>query len=150
MAILKELASNISYDSSWGIWAELIDGKFAADSQARYGQRQFENGGVLDGFEFFADGVQIRDNADEFAGENELHLSFQWNQIVLAFEADHDCEYGGNRKEVESWAKESEILEVVKLVESAQKDFDGAFDNDEWFDAYLEEVNEAFANRSEY
>lgn len=150
MATLKELASNISYDSSWAIWAELIDGKFTADSQARYGQRQFENGGILDGFEFFADGVQIRDNADEFAGENELHLSSQWDQIVLAFESNHDCEYGGNRKEVEAWAKESEILEVVALVEAAQKDFDDAFDNDEWVESYLEEVNDALANRIEY
>jgi hypothetical protein len=128
MATLQELASNISYDSSWGIWAKLIDGKFTADSQARYGQRQFENGGVLDGFEFFADGVQVRDHADNFAGENELHLSSQWNQIVLAFEADQDCEYGGNRKEVESWAKESDSPKVIELVESAQKDFDDAFD----------------------
>ena len=150
MATLKELASNISYDSSWGIWAELIDGKFTADSQARYGQRQFENGGVLDGFEFVADGVQIRDHADDFAGENELHLSSQWSEIVLAFEADRDCEYGGNRKEVEAWAKESEIAEVVALIEASQKDFDDAFDSDEWLNAYLEEVNEAFANRIEY
>jgi hypothetical protein len=66
MATLKELASNISYDSYWGIWAELIDGKFSADSQARYGQRQFENGGLLDGFEFFADGEKIGDSISEY------------------------------------------------------------------------------------
>lgn len=150
MATLKELANNISYDSSWGIWAGLIDGKFTADSDARYGQRQFQNGGVLDGFEFFADGVQVRDHADDFAGENELHLSSQWAEIVLAFEFDHDCEYGGNRKEVESWAKESEIPEVIALIEAAQKDFDDAFDIAEWLEAYLEEVNEALANRIEY
>jgi hypothetical protein len=150
MATLKELASSISYDSSWGIWAELIDGKFTADSQARYGQRQFENGGVLDGFEFFADGQKIVDNASDFAGDNDLHLSSQWSEVVRAFEADHDCEYGGNRRKVEAWAKESEIPEVVALIEASQKDFDNAFDSDEWLNAYLEEVNEALANRIEY
>lgn len=66
MATLKDLASSISYDSSWGIWAELINGKFAAESQARYGQRQFENGGLLDGFEFFADGEKIGDSIAEY------------------------------------------------------------------------------------
>ena len=66
MATLKELASNISYDSSWGIWAELVEGKFTADSQARYGQRQFENGGLLDEFEFFADGEKIGDSISEY------------------------------------------------------------------------------------
>ena len=150
MATLKDLVTAISYDSSWGIWAELIDGKFIADSQGRYGQSQFENGGLLDGFEFFSNGVQIQENASEFAGENELHLSSQWSEIVLAFEADHDCEYGGNRKEVEAWAKESENPKVVALIEAEQKDFDDAFDSDEWFDAYLEEVNEALADRIKY
>jgi hypothetical protein len=147
---LKNLVSNISYDSSWGIWAELVDGQFTANSQSRYGQRQFDNGGLLDGFEFFADGVQVRDHADDFAGELDLSLSSQWSEIVRAFETDHDCEWGGNRKEVESWAKESESPKVVALIESAQKDFDDAFDADEWLEAYLEEINESLVDRIEY
>lgn len=152
MSTLKELATSISYDSSWGIWAELIDGKFTLDSKARYGQRHFENGGLLDGFEFFADGVQIRDHADDWAGENELHLSSQWDEIMIEFEKAHDCEYGGNRKEVELWAKESEIPEVVALVESAGQDFDDAFSESEWLNELVSDMNEALEQRltSEY
>jgi hypothetical protein len=73
VATLKDLASSISYDSSWGIWAELIDGKFAPQSQARYGQRQFENGGLLDEFKFFADGEKIGDSIAEYCnGDNDF------------------------------------------------------------------------------
>lgn len=46
---LEEALQNIQYDSSWGIWAELNEkGYFDLESEARYGQRIFENGGVLD------------------------------------------------------------------------------------------------------
>ena len=57
---LSEAAISIQYDSNWGIWASLEDGKFAADSQARYGQRCFENGGVIDEFRYFANGETIQ------------------------------------------------------------------------------------------
>ena len=60
--LLKDLVGSIQYDSSWGIWAELIDGKFTPQSEARYGQKIFENGGLLDDFAYFYDGVQIGDN----------------------------------------------------------------------------------------
>ena len=66
MSTLNDLAASIQYDSSWGIWAKLIDGKFSPESQARYGQRQFENGGLLDEFEFFADGEKIGDSIAEY------------------------------------------------------------------------------------
>ena len=69
MNTLRELVAKIQYDSSWGIWAATL---FTPDSEARYGQRQFENGGVLDDKEFFADGVQIGDflaNDASFAAE---------------------------------------------------------------------------------
>ena len=55
---LADLIIKIQYDSSWGIWAST---PFTPDSDARYGQRQFENGGLLDGKEFFADGMVIGD-----------------------------------------------------------------------------------------
>jgi hypothetical protein len=58
---LAEAAAVIQYDSNWGIWASLDDyGKFAADSQARYGQRCFENGGMIDEFRYFANGETIQ------------------------------------------------------------------------------------------
>jgi hypothetical protein len=71
MTTLKELASTISYDSSWGIWAELIDGKFTADSKACFGQRQFENGGLLDEFKFFANGETIGDSISEYCDDDD-------------------------------------------------------------------------------
>lgn len=152
--LLKDLVSSISYDSSWGIWAELIEGKFTSESQARYGQRQFENGGLLDGFEFFADGVQIRDHADDWAGEFELNLSSQWAEIVRKFEAfENGREWGGNRKEVEAWAKDSEDPEVIALVEAAQAEFDDNFSESEWIDQLVADMNESLEQRlalSEY
>ena len=48
----------IQYTPSWGIWAEL---PFSPDSEARLGQVRFENGGLLDDMEFFADGVACGD-----------------------------------------------------------------------------------------
>lgn len=65
---LAQAIKSIQYDSSWGIYAEKIDGQFRADSPARYGQRQFENGGVLDECEFVMDGVRA---GDEIASQLE-------------------------------------------------------------------------------
>lgn len=52
---LLDAVKNIQYDSSWGIWAEF---PFTPNSEARYGQVQFENGDLLDEKQFFADGVE--------------------------------------------------------------------------------------------
>jgi hypothetical protein len=141
MATLKELVGAIQYDSSWGIWAATVGGKFTPESEARYGQCQFENGGLLDEFEFFADGVQIGDHATDWAGELELCLSSQWDEIVIEFEKDCDCEWGGNRKEVERWAEESEIPQVVELVEAARADFDDNFSESDWIDQLVADMN---------
>lgn len=88
MATLKELASNISYDSSWGIWAELVDGKFTAESEARYGQRLFENGGVLDEFEFLADGETIGDSISEYCDGDD---DFKDEAISELIDSVNDC-----------------------------------------------------------
>ena len=53
---LNEALQNIEYSSSWGIWAELIDGKFTEESKARYGQSIFENGGLLDDYVYVCNG----------------------------------------------------------------------------------------------
>ncbi|MBD2316710.1 hypothetical protein [Phormidium tenue] len=153
MPTLQVLASNIQYDSSWGIWAELIDGKFAAQSQARYGQRQFENGGLLDEFAFFANGKKIGDHYQYWCGEFELHDYSQWAEIVRKFEAFEDgCEWGGNREEVENWAKDSEDPEVIALVEAAKAEFDSqCFENsDEWLLELIAEMNDDLEARIEY
>ena len=54
MTLIEILTGSISYDSSWAIYAEKIDGEFHNESPARFGQRQFEDGGLLDECEFFA------------------------------------------------------------------------------------------------
>ena len=51
---LVDAIQKIQYDSGWGIWAEA---PFTPDSEARFGQGVFENGGLLDDKIFFADGV---------------------------------------------------------------------------------------------
>ena len=64
MARLADLIRKIQYDSSWEIWAEV---PFTADSEARYGQRHFQNGGPPDGKEFFATG----ETCGDFLAENQ-------------------------------------------------------------------------------
>ncbi|WP_434686896.1 hypothetical protein [Pseudanabaena minima] len=149
---LKDLISTIQYDSSWGIWAELIDGKFTPESKARYGQSQFENGGVLDEFAFFAHGEKIGDHYSDWCGEFELHDYSQWDAIVIEFEKAHDCEWGGNRKEVEDWAKDSEDPDVITLVEAARSEFNSqcAENRDEWLSELISDMNEDLEQRLEY
>ena len=55
---LKEACLKISYDSSWAIYA---DAPFTDESEARFGQTQFENGGLLDDKVFFANGEVVND-----------------------------------------------------------------------------------------
>ena len=143
MAFLKDLAGSIQYDSSWGIWAELINGEFTPESQARYGQNQFENGGILDGFEFFADGQKIGDHYSDWCGEFELHDFSQWDAIISKFEAfENGCEWGGNRKEVENWAKDSSDPEVIALVEALRAEFDSQCleTSDEWLTELISDL----------
>jgi hypothetical protein len=59
--LLNVLTSDLAYDGSWAVYAERIDGEFRPESAARIGQRQFENGGILDGCEFFASNEHILD-----------------------------------------------------------------------------------------
>lgn len=47
----------INPDESWGIWAEY---PFVENSEARYGQHRFENGGLLDNMKYFSNGLEIQ------------------------------------------------------------------------------------------
>ena len=58
MARLADLIKEIQYDSNWEIWA---DAPFIPQSEARYSQRLFKNGGPQDGKEFFATGETCGD-----------------------------------------------------------------------------------------
>jgi hypothetical protein len=52
--LIEVLSGDLAYDSAWAIYAECIDGEFRPESLARIGQRQFDNGGVLDECQYFA------------------------------------------------------------------------------------------------
>jgi len=52
LANLANLVAEISNDSGWAVYAEGLE----ADSPARYGQTQFENGGLRDDKSFVIDG----------------------------------------------------------------------------------------------
>jgi hypothetical protein len=59
MTTLRDLII-ASAPNSWAIYATPnADGTFSADSAARWGQPQFENGGVLDDMVFFGEGGRI-------------------------------------------------------------------------------------------
>lgn len=68
MATLSKLVQEIQCDDSWGIWATI---PFTPESEARYGQPQFENGGLLDEKVFFARGVQCQDFIAEYTDGND-------------------------------------------------------------------------------
>ena len=55
---LVDAIRTIQYDSGWAVYAQT---PFSEASEARFGQTQFENGGLLDGKEFFANGLEIGD-----------------------------------------------------------------------------------------
>lgn len=59
MTLIQILTGSVSYDSSWSVYAEKINGEFVGESPARFGQNQFENGGLLDDCEFFASNERI-------------------------------------------------------------------------------------------
>lgn len=65
---LSELIQKIGYDDSWGIWAEA---PFVPTSAARYGQCQFENGGVRDNLVFFATGTRCGDYIADYCPRDE-------------------------------------------------------------------------------
>ena len=69
---LTEAIENISYSQQWGIWASLESGKFSPDSEARYGQTCFENGGMLDDYVLFGYGDSIQDFLYESGGIFDL------------------------------------------------------------------------------
>lgn len=86
MTTLIDAIQKIGYDSKWAIYAEKIDGEFRADSPARIGQQQFENGGVLDDAEFFANGERIGDKMAEgeegFEAETASWIIDQMNEQI--------------------------------------------------------------------
>jgi hypothetical protein len=73
MPTLKSILTNsLSYDPSWGIWAEKIDGRFDLEkSEARFGQFAFDNGGMLDDYDLVGDNVSITNARDNYCGTDD-------------------------------------------------------------------------------
>lgn len=73
MATLKTyLTGSLSYDQSWGVWAEKIDRKFdLEESDARFGQFAFENGSLLDDYELVGNNEFLTDSRDNYCGTDE-------------------------------------------------------------------------------
>jgi len=76
---LAQLVKNIQYDDDWEIWADV---PFTPESEARYGQRQFENGGVLDEKTFFATGTRCGDFIAEWCEGDEDVEDEAVNQFI--------------------------------------------------------------------
>lgn len=73
---------NISYDSNWGIWAELDDGELTEESEARYGSKEFDNGGVLDGFVFVCNGETVGDHIASWT-DDDGDLIYGWFESFI-------------------------------------------------------------------
>ena len=81
---LLEALQNIQYDNSWGIWAELLDGKLTEESPARYGQVQFENGGLLDNYVMVCTGELPADRLVEWCDDSdESEWDWQFTETLL-------------------------------------------------------------------
>lgn len=78
---LEQALKDIQYDSSWGIWAEKIDGEFKPESPARYGQRVFENGEMLDDKEYVCDGEFPSDLRVSWCDGEEDDGDWDWQFI---------------------------------------------------------------------
>jgi hypothetical protein len=63
---LFEIIPCASYDPSFGVWAKLIKGELQPESEARFGQLEYENGGLLDGFVFVCRNDRICDTLEEW------------------------------------------------------------------------------------
>lgn len=142
MATLKDLIGSIQYDASWGIWAETVDGRFNPDSPARYSQ--FDDGGVMDGFDFFADGRQIGDSYTRWKGDFDASdWDEEWSQLVAFYEKEMGAEWDGDWKTIEAWMDSCESDAVHALIEKAREKWDDQCIelSNEWVDGIIEEKN---------
>ncbi len=64
------IKSSISYDRSWGIYATSCE----ANAEARLGQTQFPQGGLLDGKQLICDGQQLGDALQRWGDGEEIDM----------------------------------------------------------------------------
>ena len=80
---IEKVVRGGNYVSDWAIYA---DEPFAAESEARQGQTQFDNGGLLDEKSFVATNEQIIDMAHEYCDgdPNAKDCPFGIDEIIEA------------------------------------------------------------------
>ena len=78
---IEKIVRGANYVSDFGVWA---NEPFTAESEARQGQGQFENGGLLDEKSFFATNEQIIDAAHSWCDgdPNAEDCQFGMDEIV--------------------------------------------------------------------
>jgi len=85
--LIDILIGTLSYTSSWEIYAEKIDGEFKGESPARFGQAQFDNGGLLDDCEFFANNEYATDRMNSYLGRDDGRdedTITKWDEVEAA------------------------------------------------------------------
>ena len=79
---IQDVIRHGHYETSWGVWAEE---PFSPESEARIGQTDFENGGVLDDKVFFATFAHIIDEAWQYCEGDPLEQDhFSIEEIAYA------------------------------------------------------------------
>ena len=78
---LLDAVMDIQGGEDWGIWAEF---PFTPESEARYGQRQFENGGLRDDKVYFSNGLFVNQylsnyvaDLDDYSTDKELMDAYE-------------------------------------------------------------------------
>lgn len=82
--LIDLLTGGMEYSGTWAIYAERIDGEFKPESPARFGQRQFENGGLLDGCEFFTTNEDATGRMNRYMGDDWRDLDDSIQAQVLS------------------------------------------------------------------
>lgn len=79
---IKDLNASIRYDQKWAVYASL---PLSVESNCRFGQTHFENGGVLDGFICIGTNDVIVDSLLEWA-DNDYEWLSDKNNLLEAIE----------------------------------------------------------------
>lgn len=116
MRNLKSLVGEIQYDTSWAIWAQA---PFTPESAARYGQTRFNNGGLLDGLEFFADGVACGEAIADWLGDTQRSDAEEWmiNEGIEEFIIQKEVE----REDETRYAERLSNIEEMERVHSEEE-----------------------------
>jgi hypothetical protein len=80
--LIEYLTDSVSYDSSWAIYAERVEGKWKPESFARFGQCIYENGGLMDDCELFRTNESIV-NAREAYTEGDDEFIQEWAERYI-------------------------------------------------------------------